>query len=112
MLQAAVSVLNQAREAMLDQMAETVLSMADEFAEGGFQVNEFLELNGSRLHFLCLLISQLEQLGELRALSSPPTPARERKREKRSRRWDQSPVRPPGEEPSSTCNEEVGNEPG
>ncbi len=104
-LRAAVAVLTRARESMLDQMADTVLAMADEFDEGGFQINEFLELNGSRLHFLCLLIGQLELLGEMRAMDAPPA----EKKEKRPRRREE-PKTTGGDESASTHGEEAGND--
>jgi hypothetical protein len=90
---------------MLDQMADTVLAMADEFDEGGFQINEFLELNGSRLHFLCLLIGQFELLGEMRTLNSPPA----EKKDRRPRHREEP--RPTGSEESASAHgEEAGKD--
>lgn len=77
-LQNAISVLNRARESMLDHLAEQVVSMEDEFAEGGFQINEFLDMHGTRLHFLCLMIGQFEMLRETR-LAESSTRAKDRR---------------------------------
>jgi hypothetical protein len=86
--------------------------MADEFSEGGFQVSEFLEVHGSRLHFLCLLISQFELLSETREQNNAP---RERPKEKRSRRREDpkptpssgaaSSATPGGEDPPPTTED-------
>jgi hypothetical protein len=93
-------------------MAETVLSMADEFAEGGFQVSEFLEVHGSRLHFLCLLIGQFELLSETREQNKAP---RDRPKEKRSRRREDSKPAssssaPPGGDDPPPSSEEASTE--
>ncbi|QDV33105.1 hypothetical protein [Tautonia plasticadhaerens] len=111
-LRAAIEVLNRARESILDQMADTVLSMDEEFSEGGFQVNEFLEVHGSRLHFLCLLISQFEMLSDARSLDAV---ARDRPREKRARRRDESKPAPsasasPAGEDAPPASEEATND--
>lgn len=106
----ALAVLNRARESILDQMADTVLSMDEEFSEGGFQVNEFLEVHGSRLHFLCLLISQFEMLGEARSLDRD---SRDRPRERRPRRRDDqksSPSASPAAEDAAPAPEESSND--
>lgn len=79
---------------MLDNLAEQVVSMDDEFAEGGFQINEFLELYGSRLHFLCLMIGQFEMLRETR-LSESSTRAKDRRPKSKS---PEAPTSSPTEE--------------
>ncbi|WP_169974992.1 hypothetical protein [Tautonia rosea] len=98
---------------MLDQMADQVLTMADDFAEGGFQVNEFLEMHGSRLHFLCLMISQFEMLRETRntelkarakASERPKSP------ERRMKRREEPLVNPGTEESPRTSGEESGTD--
>ena len=61
---AAVDVLNKGRDALVEGLAEDVLSQADDLLEGGFLFNEFLETQGTRLHFLMLLVQQLESSAE------------------------------------------------
>lgn len=60
----AIEVLQRGRDLLMDELAETVLDQADELLEGGFAFHEFLENQGTRVHFLCLLLSQLEQSAE------------------------------------------------
>jgi len=60
----AVEVLNEARRRLLENMADRVLELADEFVEGGFRINEFLETDGTRLHLITLVISQFELMAE------------------------------------------------
>lgn len=62
---AAMDVLQRGRDALMDELADTVLDQADDLLEGGFLFHEFLENQGTRLHFLCLLLSQLEQSADL-----------------------------------------------
>ncbi len=61
---AAVEVLNRGRDVLIDGLADEILSQADHLVDGGFLFNEFVEAQGTRVHFLCLLISQLEQAAE------------------------------------------------
>src|SRR5687768_7075654 len=58
---AAIEILLQGRDVMVEGLADDILANEDDLAEGGFLFNEYLEGQGTRLHFLCLLISQLEQ---------------------------------------------------
>ena len=87
---AAAQVLQRSRDALMEAMAEDVLDQSTEFLEGGFQFNEFLETQGTRLHFLTLVLSQLEQSAEAyeeisasqpapRAAASKPTEPKKRK---------------------------------
>lgn len=104
---AAIDVLNRVRESLLDSMAETVLEQEEEFSQGGFQVNEFLEVHGSRLHFLCLMISQFELAAESQAearrdASSSPSEEPGRAREANGRSA--------GEESTTSHSEEAGND--
>jgi hypothetical protein len=69
----AVEILQRGRDVLVDEMTEEILDREDELAEGGFLLNEFLEAQGARLHFLSLLVSQLEQSAE--ALEEPRQPA-------------------------------------
>lgn len=58
---AAIEILQRGRETLVDALADEVLDQEDDLLEGGFYFNEFLETQGTRLHFLSLLVSQLEQ---------------------------------------------------
>jgi hypothetical protein len=74
----AIEILQRGRDVLVEDLADEVLDRQEDLSEGGFLLNEFLEAQGTRLHFLCLLVSQLEQsaeaLDESRS-SPPPTPA-------------------------------------
>jgi len=73
---AAIEVLQKGRDVLVEAMAEEILDQGCELIDGGYQFNEFLESQGTRLHFLSLLISQLEQSAEFldEALTAPPPP--------------------------------------
>jgi hypothetical protein len=87
---AAIEILQRGRESLVEALAEEVLAQEDELLEGGFYFNEFLETQGTRLHFLSLLVSQLEQsadsLDEARAEPPhPPQPQPKAPRKRKSR---------------------------
>ena len=63
--QMAVEVLQRGRDLLMHDLAEQILDRAEDFEEGGFLFQEFLENQGSKLHFLYLMISQMEQSAEL-----------------------------------------------
>ena len=91
---AAVEILQRGRDVLMDSLAEEVLDQSEDLIEGGFAFNEFLEGQGTRLHFLCLLISQLEQSAEMVDESSAPPPepsppATTKKRRSRSKKVSQ-----------------------
>ena len=73
---AAIEVLQRGRDLLVDELADQVLDQADDLVEGGFAFNEFLEREGTRLHFLALLVSQLEQSADSydEAHATPPPP--------------------------------------
>jgi hypothetical protein len=58
---AAIEVLQRGRDSLVETIAEEVLSQEEDLLDGGFLFNEFLESQGTRLHFLSLLVSHLEQ---------------------------------------------------
>lgn len=60
----ALEILQRGRDRMVDDLAEQVLDQSDDLLESGFLFNEFLENQGTRLHFLSLLLAQLEQSAE------------------------------------------------
>jgi hypothetical protein len=73
---AAIEVLQKGRDSLVESLAEEVLASEDDLLEGGFLFNEFLEAQGTRLHFLSLLVSQLEQSADAleEATAEPPAP--------------------------------------
>jgi hypothetical protein len=92
---AAIEVLQRGREQIVDALAEEILDQCDDMLENGYAFNEFLEGQGTRLHFLALLVSQLEQsaeaLDEARAAAERPAPkeqepAAPKKRKPRTRK--------------------------
>ena len=85
---AAVEVLQKGRESLVESLAEEVLAQEDDLLEGGFLFNEFLEAQGTRLHFLSLLVSQLEQSADTldEANIEPPNPPQPQARAPRKRK--------------------------
>jgi hypothetical protein len=73
---AAIEVLQQGRDVLIASMADDIIEQGSDLVDGGFLFNEFLESQGTRLHFLSLLVSQLEQSADAldEALASPPSP--------------------------------------
>lgn len=73
---AAIEVLQKGRDLVVDGIANDVLYQGDDLLDGGYQFHEFLETQGTRLHFLTLLIQQLEQSAESieEAQAAPPLP--------------------------------------
>jgi hypothetical protein len=87
----AIEVLQKGRDVLVEALADEILDQGTDLIEGGYQFNEFLESQGTRLHFLSLLVSQLEQSAEAldEALAAPPppppprSPARKRSKSKK-----------------------------
>jgi hypothetical protein len=93
---AAIEVLQRGRDSLVETIAEEIIDQEEDLLEGGFLFNEFLEAQGTRLHFLGLLVSQLEQsadtLEELTASAQPrpePEPKAPRKRKPRTKKLSQ-----------------------
>jgi hypothetical protein len=61
---AAALALQRGRDQLVESMAEEVLDQGDDLLENNFLFNEFLENQGTRLHFLTLVLTQLEQSAE------------------------------------------------
>jgi hypothetical protein len=61
---AAALALQRGRDQLVEAMADEVLDQGDELLDNNFLFNEFLENQGTRLHFLTLVLSQLEQSAE------------------------------------------------
>lgn len=62
--QLAIDILQKGREVLVRDLADQIIDREEDFVEGGFLFQEFLENQGSKLHFLYLMISQLEQSAE------------------------------------------------
>jgi 3-phosphoglycerate kinase len=94
----AVEILQRGRDVLVEEMTNEILDREDELVEGGFLLNEFLEAQGTRLHFLCLLVSQLEQsaeaLDEVRQPAAPvPVAKPVAKRQPRTKKLPQQATR-------------------
>lgn len=94
---AAVEVLQKGRELVVEGIADDILDQGEDLLEGGYQLNEFLENQGTRLHFLTLLIQQLEQSAEEAAPKPEPEPepepvakAKPKPRKSRSKKMTQA----------------------
>ena len=62
---AAIEILLQGRDQLVDCLADDVLDQQENLLDGGFQFHEFLESQGARLHFLGLILGHLEQSAEM-----------------------------------------------
>jgi len=92
---AAMDILQRGHDLLVEGLAEQVLDQQESLLEGGFQLHEFLESQGARLHFLGLIMGHLEQSAETleeeamrRHLAAPkadPTHSRKRSRNRNSR---------------------------
>jgi hypothetical protein len=61
---AAIEILLQGRDQLVESLADDVLDQQEHLLDGGFQFNEFLESQGGRLHFLGLILGHLEHSAE------------------------------------------------
>jgi hypothetical protein len=71
----AIRALQRGRDQLVDSLADEVLDQGDELLENNFLFNEFLENQGTRLHFLTLVLGQLEQSADAfdeSAAAKPP----------------------------------------
>jgi hypothetical protein len=92
---AAMEILQQGRDLLVESLAEQVLDQQENLLGGGFQFHEFLESHGARLHFLGLILGHLEQSAEFleeltakrlaQAASAPKQEASHSRRRSRSR---------------------------
>jgi hypothetical protein len=90
---AAIEVLQRGRDVLVEELADEILMQSDSLVEGGFLFHEFLEGQGTRIHFLSLILAQLEQSAESftsaqaqAAPPSPPTPKPARKPRSRAKK--------------------------
>jgi hypothetical protein len=94
---AALEVLQNGRDILVDSLADEILDQSYDLMEGSYQFNELLETQGTRLHFLSLLVAQLEQsaeaFDEAHPAPPPPTPpaddAAKRRRRPRTKKLPQ-----------------------
>jgi hypothetical protein len=89
---AAMDILQRGHDLLVEGLAEEVLDQQECLLEGGFQLHEFLESQGARLHFLGLIMGHLEQSAETleeeamrRHRQADPGPSRKRARDRTSR---------------------------
>ncbi|MDR3634609.1 MAG: hypothetical protein P4L84_12460 [Isosphaeraceae bacterium] len=71
---AAIELLQRGRDSMVEDLADEIIDQGDELRVGAYTFNELLETQGTRLHFLGLLISQLELSAEAFEETQPPPP--------------------------------------
>lgn len=69
---AAIEILQRGREQMVESLADEILDQGDDLTASPFAFHELLETQGTRLHFLNLLMTQLEQSAEFLEDSQPP----------------------------------------
>lgn len=62
---AAMDILQRGHDHLVEGLADEVLEQQGNLLEGGFQLHEFLESQGARLHFLGLIMGHLEQSAEI-----------------------------------------------
>ncbi len=85
---AAIEILQRGRESLVETIADEILNQEGDLLEGGFYFNEFLEAQGTRLHFLSLLVSQLEQSADSldEVNTEPPHPPQSQAKAPRKRK--------------------------
>lgn len=73
---AALEVLQRGRDTLVEDLADEIVDQADDYRTDYYAFNELLETQGTRLHFLGLLMSHLEQSAEAfdEAQVPPPIP--------------------------------------
>ncbi len=60
----AMEILQRGRFLLIDEVADEILDRSDDLFDTPYIFNEFLENQGTKLHFLALLVTQLEQSAE------------------------------------------------
>ncbi len=61
----AASVLQRGRERLVEELTEELLDRGEDLLDCNFQLAEFLENQGTKLHFLTMLLAQLEQSADV-----------------------------------------------
>jgi hypothetical protein len=87
---AAVQVIQRGRDQIVESLAEEILCQGDDLVDNNFLLNEFLETQGTRLHFLMMVMGQLEQSADAfdeQCVSqpTPPSPQAEPPKKRRTR---------------------------
>jgi hypothetical protein len=107
---AAIEILQRGRDMLVEGLADDVLEQEEALLDGGFQLHEFLESQGARLHFLGLIVGHLEHSAELsdelyggeRRDLNPPAKAAGPRARKRSRGRGAPLPKPRGESTSDS----------
>jgi hypothetical protein len=87
---AAIELLQRSRDSLVEDMADEIIDQGDELRVGNFAFNELLETQGTRLHFLGLLIGQLEQSAEAFEEAHLPPPPKPRRRRAPAKKMQQA----------------------
>ena len=90
---AAIEVLQRGRDVLVEDLADEIVDQGEELTFATYTFHELLETQGTRLHFLGLLISQLEQSAENLEEAQAPPPAPKppaRKRTARTKKIQQT----------------------
>jgi hypothetical protein len=106
---AAMDIRQRGHHHLVEGLADEVLDQQESLLEGGFQLHEFLESQGARLHFLGLIMGHLEQSAEIleetaakrqhdSASKQEPPHSRKRSRSRNSRAPKPRPQPPPNSE--------------
>lgn len=61
---AALRVLQKGRDLLAHELADTVLDRSEDLLESPYLLTELVETQGSKLHYLAMLMAQLEQSAE------------------------------------------------
>lgn len=101
----ALELLQRSRAQLVEEATDHILDQGEEILEQNYLFHEFLENQGTRLHFLTLLAGQIEQSAddwdEARARETPepaPRPARKSSGKPRRRKAvEPAPESEPGE---------------
>jgi hypothetical protein len=85
----ALALLQKGRDRLIDALTDDILDQGEDLVEEGFRFNEFLETQGTRVHFLVLLMCQLEQSADAldaeQAAPPPPSPRETPPKRRRAR---------------------------
>jgi hypothetical protein len=87
---AAVEVIQRGRDQLVESLAEEIICQGEDLVDNNFLLNEFLETQGTRLHFLMMVMGQLEQSADAFDEQYPsqpqaPSPQSEPPKKRRSR---------------------------
>lgn len=80
----AIDLLQRRRDSLVEELADEIVDHGDDFGFDAYTFNELLETQGTRLHFLGLMISQLEQSADSFEEAQPAPPAAKTPRRRRT----------------------------